>query len=277
MSWSPSSRSVPSLRRVAVISTSAVPSDQYPITLDSARRTSLTTGTGVLVGVGEGVWVGVAVGMGVRVCVGDGVGVGEGVCVGVAVGVGEGVGDGVGVLVGDAVGVLVTVGVCVGDGVDVFVGAGVRGGDAVGTAVGVLVGVAVCVAAGTRVCVGVAVRVGSGVAVCVGAGVAVSGGSGVGVLSVRDIGAGVGVGGGVSSPHEASKMPKTPANRNVPSVFGLVRERFTRYLPTVVLTTVLRVAGTRRRNRSYPSMTCQTKSMLRETPQFDTPVAGVLL
>ena len=85
------------MRRVAVISTSAVPSDQYPKTLDSARRTSLTTGTGVLVGVGEGVWVGVAVGTGVRVCVGDSVG--EGVAVAVLVGDGDGIGVLVGIVV----------------------------------------------------------------------------------------------------------------------------------------------------------------------------------
>lgn len=94
MSWARSSRSVPSLCKVAITLTSAVPSDQYPRTLDSASRASLTTGTGVLVGVGDGVWVGVAVGTGVLV------GVGVGVWVGVAVGIGVRVGVAVGIDVG---------------------------------------------------------------------------------------------------------------------------------------------------------------------------------
>ena len=132
---------------------------------------------------------------------------------------------------------------------------------------------AVGVAVGTGVCVAVAVAVGSGVAV----GVAVLVGTAVGVSSARDTGAGVAVAGGVSSPHEISRALTTPANKNAPNVFGLVRERFMRCLPTVVLTTVSKEAGTRRRNRSYPSMTCQTKSRFGARPQFDTPVAGVLL
>ena len=158
-----------------------------------------------------------------------------------------------------------------------MVGTGVRVGVAVGIGVGVLVGVGVCVAVGTGEWVGVAVGVGTSVAVCVGAGVAVSGGTAVGVSNARDIGAGVAVAGGVSSPHEISRAPTTPANKNAPNVFGLVRERFMRCLPTVVLTTVSKEAGTRRRNRSYPSMTCQTKSRFGASPQFDTPVGGVLL
>ena len=153
-----------------------------------------------------------------------------------------------------------------------MVGTGVRVDVAVGMTVGVFVGVNVGVAVGTGEWVGVAVEVGSGVAVCVGAGVDVSGGTAVGVLSARDTGTGVAVAGGVSSPHEISRAPTTPANKNAPNVFGLVRERFMRCLPTVVLTTVSKEAGTRRRNRSYPSMTCQFKSMLRTpTPNLTPP------
>ena len=126
MCWDRSSLSVPSFRRVTVISTSAVPSDQCPTALDSALRTGLTTGTGVLVGVG------VLVGNGVEIGVGSGVGVDVGMLV--AVGMGVWVSVDVGALVAVEMGVWV--GVDVGVSVSVGAGVGVTVADGVGVSDG---------------------------------------------------------------------------------------------------------------------------------------------
>ena len=100
---------------------------------------------------------------------------------------------------------------------------------AVGVGVGVLADVTVGVAVGTGVCVAVEVAIGTDVAACVGMGVAVSVRTAVGGSSARVTEAGVAVAGGVSSPHEVSRAPKTPAIRNAPNVCGLKHKRFTRF------------------------------------------------